>query len=131
MSNQRRHYRHTFDRETRLEIRLLPRERGVSSAEGELINLSVGGMRIKLDRLSPGQRTVRDWRVEADLPVECLRRGVLSSVVYREDRPEGVYVGLQFSTMIDEQVELSRDREIGRFLIDEQRKRLTPEPRAV
>ncbi len=121
MEIQRKDYRHSFPPDERIRVDLEfsgPR----TLLHGEIVNLSVGGMRVQfvdpVPPLKPRGRLV----ARASIQKEQVDLSLPSSVVYAEHSDEISFCGLQFLSSANRTLDESRERTVWRFLLEEQRR---------
>lgn len=117
MDNRRAHYRHAFPTAERPRVELeLPEGRGTCA--GEIINLSLGGMQVRLPERLPALDLLA--RVVARPALPGARLATPSTLVYA--RPEGVGVrcGLAFFRSVHPWGDDTRDKALWRFLLGAQ-----------
>ncbi len=126
MENRRQAYRHAFEPQETLRAELhRPGQRAVLS--GDVLDLSLGGLRIRLQQTSSslgiGDSVVtRLLGRDSSAPVEL---GLIlpSQVVSLLEGGNGCYCGLRFLPIADLRVNEDIERQLSRFLLDEQRRR--------
>jgi c-di-GMP-binding flagellar brake protein YcgR len=118
MDNRRLDYRHAFDASDRFAIAL---RSGAGAFEGEIIDLSLSGMSVLLKR--PAGELKPNQRVHAELKLGAAGPMPLSAVVVHGRRtPEPCY-GLRFLPLAETHATDARERQLMRYLFDEQRRR--------
>jgi c-di-GMP-binding flagellar brake protein YcgR len=123
MENRRQSYRHPFPTSEPVGVEIAPPE-GQPPLRGELLDLSVGGMKIRLDAAHPvsvgGHLTVR--LVRRQTPPLRLLLGMAGEVKHVEQDGRHVCLGLQFVQQGEAPAGETRERELSRFLAEEQRR---------
>jgi hypothetical protein len=125
MENRRQTYRHPFDPEEALRV-AVHKPGGLLSLDCELLDLSLGGMRVRLRDATRSLR-VGDSVVSRLLgrdspePVE-LSLALPSQIVYLERRDARVDCGIHFLPLADPGTNDNIERILGRFLMAEQRR---------
>lgn len=123
MENRRKNYRHTFEPLERLCVELqAPAPR--TNYTGDLVDLSVGGMRIWLGGAAPPPLLNGRYLAYAQPPGSTLRLGLNAGVVHVQRRANGCYCGLRFLPSADPSLDERREQSIWRFLLGEQRRAL-------
>jgi c-di-GMP-binding flagellar brake protein YcgR len=125
MENRRQTYRHPFPPTEVLRVELQVPE-GQPPLTAELIDLSLGGMRV---RLPPASDRLREGEVigarlvgrAGPVPVE-LDLTLRSRVVYLHAAEEGAYGGMHFLPAANAAANEKTERVLGRFLMAEQRR---------
>ncbi len=120
MENRRKNYRHSFPPAEGRHVDLeLPARRGTTT--GEILDLSIGGMRIRLDKGVDPPKPNDMLRVRSAIPGMDARHGLASAVVYSRTTQDGHYCGIQFLSSTNPIADESREKALWRFLMDEQR----------
>jgi c-di-GMP-binding flagellar brake protein YcgR len=114
MENRRQDFRHAFPPPERRRVHLTA---ATGTATGEILDLSLGGMRVRLEpagALKPRQR----YRVQLSLTAdEAL--ALDAEVVHGRNDPENG-CGLHFLPLVDLRASDARERRLWKFLLDEQ-----------
>lgn len=121
MEDRRKHYRHLFPAAERPSVRL-DQVNQRSSFQAELLDLSLEGMRLRLEGRSSPLRL--DERVVAhlELPRLATPLTLTCSVVYLERLGEVLDCGLHFLPLLVPAAQKERERILGKFLLEEQRR---------
>ncbi len=126
MENRRQTYRHTFEPEDALRVELhLPGKRGVFACE--LIDLSLGGMRVRLPwpphELQIGDSvTARLLGREAPNPI-VLSLALPARIVYLRRHDDTAHCGLKFLPTASPSANDNIERTLAGFLLAEQRRK--------
>jgi c-di-GMP-binding flagellar brake protein YcgR len=126
MENRRQTYRHLFDPAEVLRVELhLPGKQGVLACE--LLDLSLGGMRVQASSLPVGIRmgdsiTVRLVGREAPDPV-VLSLSLPARIIHLGQEGEVVRCGLQFLPTASPSANATIERRLASFLLAEQRRK--------
>ena len=119
MQNRRQHYRHEFAPTRRFVVRLESSE-GESALQGEVINLSTGGVCVYAPALR--KQSAEKWLVTISLDPETAPLSIPVERVYTRDG-DPACCGFRFVDTPDTQELEERERKIWRFLLVEQRRR--------
>ncbi|HTU19768.1 MAG TPA: PilZ domain-containing protein [Gemmataceae bacterium] len=126
MENRRQTFRHAFDPEEALRVELhLPGKPGVHACE--LLDLSLGGMRIRLPQKLPELQvgdsvTARLIGREAPNPV-VLGLALPARIVYLRQHDDACLCGLQFLPTASPSTNERIERTLASFLLAEQRRK--------
>ncbi len=123
MENRRQDYRHTFAPPRQLRVELHAPGRRVASV-GDIVDLSVGGMKIRLHEGTPPLALAERCWASSTLPVGDLQLALHATVVHVQMGTSGCYYGLHFLPSVDPCVDEKREQAIWRFLLEEQRRAL-------
>ncbi len=120
MENRRANYRHSFAMQAGVEVEL---ECVLHSLTifGRLVDLSVGGMKVRLWAPCVRDLANDDWILCASIPDLPGTPVLLSSVVYSWRDGAVGYCGMRFLPLADAKANEARDQLLWRFLLDEQR----------
>jgi len=120
MQNRRQHYRHAISPSHQLSVKL----QGATASDvvtGELVNLSLGGMCVKLTE--PGKRSDRHWIAELALTHESAPMRIPAQAVYtKEGEPN--CLGFRFLAVSNSLIQEKNEEIIWKFLLAEQRREL-------
>jgi len=116
MENRRIDYRHTFEEPERLPVSL---HVGAAELHGEVLDLSVAGMAVRLDE--PAAIRPRD-RLHVDLSLAGDQKVALPAVVVHGQQAPTPHLGLRFLPAADLQASDARDRLLWRFLVAQQQR---------
>jgi c-di-GMP-binding flagellar brake protein YcgR len=121
MESKRKDYRHNFPADERIPVDLeLSGARTV--LHGEIVNLSVGGMRVhfvdSVADLNPQGRLV----ARASIRESKIDLALASTVIYAEQSDDASYCGLRFLPSASRTIDESTERIVWSFLLDEQRR---------
>jgi hypothetical protein len=125
MNNRRHTYRHPFVAAEQVKVELVAPAKG-RALRCELIDLSIEGMKVRLDaNASPGV----DEQLTARLlgrPTPPVHLGLLLLGQVKYVLPEGRHVccGIQFLPAASLPLNEQRESALGRFLVEEQRRAL-------
>lgn len=127
MENRRQFYRHAFEPRDTLRAELhRPGQRAVLT--GEVLDLSLGGLRIRL-RGAANSLGIGDslftrllGRDDGPVPVD-LSLSLPSQVVSLLQRGDEWHCGFRFLPIADSRANEDIERTLSRFLLDEQRRR--------
>jgi c-di-GMP-binding flagellar brake protein YcgR len=123
MENRRQSYRHPFPESEPVGVEITASE-GQPPLRGELLDLSVGGMKIRLDAGHEvsvgGHLTVRAVRRQS--PPLRLLLGLAGQVKHVEQEGRHVCLGLQFLPQAMAPADDTREGKLSRFLAEEQRR---------
>ncbi len=114
MDNRRQTYRHFFPVPERRPVEV---RAGAQSWRGELVNLSIEGLGLRLESRQPLPAPGR-CRVHVNLDAESPLT-LDAEIVYRSDGPEP-HCGMHFLPLADLSAGEARERRLAKFLIDEQ-----------
>lgn len=119
MENRRQDYRHAFPPPERRRVHLTANTGTAKTGTmGEILDLSLGGMRVRLPEsaapLSPQQRYRVELSLAADEPL-----ALDAEVVHGKNDPENG-CGMHFLEVVDLGARAARERKLWKFLIDEQ-----------
>jgi hypothetical protein len=123
MENRRQHYRHVFSLGRRLRVRLTLAERE-AAYDGEVLDLSVGGMRLRFKHdlsLEAKQHVLARISRSSAAGVE-FRFGLPSEVVHAKPNRGGCDYGVCFLPSEDPTTTDTYRRAIWRILSNEQRR---------
>ena len=125
MENRRQSYRHAFVPEEALRVELHKPGQPVPFI-CELLDLSVGGMRVRLNATAHSLRTgdsviTRLFGRDTPEPVE-LSLALPSRIVHLQPQGEHFDCGIQFLPTANPSTNESVERTLGRFLMAEQRR---------
>jgi len=126
MENRRQTYRHFFDPEDILRVELhLPGKQGAHACE--LLDLSLGGMRVQLTPPPAGLQvgdsvTARLLGREAPNPV-VLSLALPARIVYLRQQEDVLQCGLQLLPTASPSTNERTERTLASFLLAEQRRR--------
>jgi len=127
MENRRQDFRHIFLPARRPRVELQLAHLG-TTFKCQVIDLSVGGMRIRCDKDQCLPRETKDQVVARITQVSPAGAGfrleLLSALVHSEPHENARDYGLRFLPATRPSAAESRDKAIWRFLIGEQRRRL-------
>jgi c-di-GMP-binding flagellar brake protein YcgR len=122
MENRRQSYRHPFRESEPVAVEIAVPEG--QTLWGELLDLSVGGAKIRLDAACPvgvgGHLTIRLLRRQT--PPLRLELGLAGEVKHVEKEGRHVFVCLQFVPQKAPPAGEPRERTLSRFLAEEQRR---------
>ncbi len=123
MENRRSDYRVVFTLQDALPVKLesMPLRQAL---QGQVVDLSVGGMRVRFSghrmQLSPTEL----WIAQPTLPGLPGSLAMRSAIVYSRARQSGSEYGVHFLPLADRDLTEARAKLIWRFLLEEQRKRI-------
>lgn len=118
MENRRQDYRHTFEPHERLQVEVLPTA-AHQPIRGEILNLSVGGMAVRL--LQPVPVTPYQ-RLRVTIPLATEQTLTLSAeAVHTHTTPEP-QLGCRFLPLADPHATERRDQSLWCYLLDAQRR---------
>ncbi len=119
MENRRAYYRHAFPPGERLAVDMETAE-GHKTYHGEIIDLSLGGLQVRLD--GPAPPLTAEDRLIARLALPGLpQRPALPAAVRHWRIGDGeVYCGLAFRSFLAGPADEERERLLWRFLYEEQ-----------
>lgn len=120
METRRKDYRHAFPSPKRLKVLVKP-ARSRSPVVGDIVDLSVHGMRVHFAEEPASLTQGDDVIAEASLPGVPAPLGLRSRVVYVQTEGEARYLGFHFLPTATLQMNEDRDRTIWRFLLQAQR----------
>ena len=127
MDNRRQDYRHVFEPHQHRTAALT--SHAAKSVRGEIVDLSVGGMRLRMTErtvpLRPRERIRVQFSLDGDQPLS-----VDAEVVYATADAEA-HCGMHFLRLADAQANDARERKLWGFLLEEQlraRRRQLPAP---
>jgi c-di-GMP-binding flagellar brake protein YcgR len=125
MENRRQSYRHAFVPEEALRVELHKPGQPVPFI-CELLDLSVGGMRVRLNATAHSLRTgdsviTRLFGRDTPEPVE-LSLALPSRIVHVEQQGDNFACGIHFLPTANPSTNESIERTLGRFLMGEQRR---------
>jgi c-di-GMP-binding flagellar brake protein YcgR len=117
MQNRRHYYRHTLAPKYNLTVSFRTTD-GAGSFSGELVNLSIGGIRVATQRTEerPGKRWIATFTLEADSPP----LSIPVERIYAQDDKAG-YCGFHFLARARVRDQEEQERIIWQFLLEEQR----------
>jgi hypothetical protein len=120
MENRRRDYRHHFPHPPGIRATLASLGPTPAHFMGEIVNLSLGGAAVQIDEQAGTPASSSQWNVCFSLPAG----DVVSANALFMHRAHGASgsCGFQFLPLVDPLAQENRERLIGRFLMDEQRK---------
>ena len=116
MENRRQDYRHAFPPPARIAVELLRAGTRVP-VEGEIVNLSVGGMGVELKQAASDTAAGR-WLARFTVPLEQTPLSIPARLVHAAN---ACSCGFQFLPLVDSIAHEHRERLIGRYLLEEQR----------
>ena len=119
--NRRRDYRHPFlPTDTRpVDLELLAHP---ATTMGEILDLSLGGMRVRLDKKVDPPKPNDRLRVRSAIPGMDSSLGLASVVVHSQTTPDGHFCGIHFLSSTNPTADDGREKALWRFLMDEQRR---------
>jgi PilZ domain len=121
MATQRKDYRHSFSPEERIQVELeLNSPRAV--LHGEIVNLSVGGMRVHFAEPIPALNPSGRLAARAVIREKNLDIALTSSVIYAGQGDQGAYCGLRFLPLANRTADEKREQIVWRFLLEKQRR---------
>jgi c-di-GMP-binding flagellar brake protein YcgR len=118
MDNRRRYYRHSFIGPPLLQA-TLSSAGGPESRRGEIVNLSVGGMALRLEDQT-FLASASQWTIGV-----CLNRDtplLLQATLVHQATDNNPSYGFQFHSLAETHANEEREKVIWSFLLDEQRK---------
>jgi len=116
MQNRRQHYRHFFSPNHRLRATVIKQAEGTNLA-GEIVNLSLGGVCVKLDSSSETVDGMCHVKFVLDGTDETLHVRAERIHAQQPDR----FLGLKFHFPIHLPTRDSLERKISKYLLDVQR----------
>ena len=123
MENRRQTYRHTFGESDRVSVEITPSD-GKTTLRGELVDLSIEGMKIRLEAkvtLELGvELTIR--LNQRRIPSIHLPLSLVGQVKHVEDRGQHVHLGIQFLQQASPTANDPRESKLSHFLAEEQRR---------
>jgi c-di-GMP-binding flagellar brake protein YcgR len=119
MENRRQHYRHQFAPTHAFGVRLQSRD-GSPTLDGELIDLSIGGMRVYASALT--KEMADEWIVTLPLDTAAAPLSISAQRVHRREGAAAC-CGFRFLDAADMQTSEERAKVIWQFLLKEQRQR--------
>jgi hypothetical protein len=120
MENRRKDYRHHFSHPHRIGAELASFGPKPVHLTGEILDLSLGGAAVQIDEQTHTPASSSQWKVRFSLPAGEVMS--LNATFIRRATPETPSCGFQFLPLVDPLAQENRERMIGRFLMDEQRK---------
>jgi c-di-GMP-binding flagellar brake protein YcgR len=120
MENRRQNYRHLFV-PPQLCVELQAPAQGAICL-GALLDLSIGGMKIRLDDLTQPLALHGRCLARSVLAAGHLRLALSAAIVHLQIGEDGRYLGLRFLPSVDPRVNEQREQVIWRFLMEEQRR---------
>ena|SRR5208282_3916440 len=124
MENRRQYYRHLFTPGRRLRVQLGLPGSG-ARYNGEVIDLSIGGMRVRLkDAIQPvpgDDQLLAEISRKSGAEVE-FQLGLTADIVHSEAHADTRDYGIRFLPVQNAAASETRERAIWRFLIQEQRR---------
>ncbi len=120
MDNRRADYRHTFRTQDDIQVEL---ESALTHTKirGRLRDLSTTGMKIWLLDPPVGVTRSESWILRAPVP-GLARSSARATIVYYEPGSAGGHCGMRFLRLADPRATEAREKQIWRFLLDEQRR---------
>jgi len=119
MENRRQHYRHEFA-PTRVFVVRLQSVDGDSTLQGELLNLSIGGMCVYAPALK--EKPAQKWIATLPLGAENETVSIPAKRVYVRNADTACY-GFRFLEDADVEAAEAREKAVWSFLLNEQRRR--------
>jgi c-di-GMP-binding flagellar brake protein YcgR len=119
MENRRQHYRHGFTPTHSFVVRLQSPD-GSLAVEGELVDLSVGGMCICAPGLT--KEDAETWIATLPLDTEAVPLNIPAQRVHRRGGA-AAFCGFRFLDAADGQMSEEREKAIWKFLLREQQRR--------
>jgi c-di-GMP-binding flagellar brake protein YcgR len=119
MQNKRLDYRYPFAPAERRRVEIKPDGASETTLQGEIVNLSVSGVAVRLDSAAPPQRHAR-LRLRFVLGAD--QEMALPAEVMHGGDPDGQVWGLRFLPLADLAATEARERIVWRFLMQEQRR---------
>ena len=118
MENRRQDYRHIFRPHERRQVQMSAAAAG--TLRGELLDLSLGGVRVRLPGGAPPLKPQERCRVQLEVDSD---QALLfdAEVIHREPDPEAS-CGLRFLPLVDVNAWELRERRLWKFLLEEQRR---------
>jgi c-di-GMP-binding flagellar brake protein YcgR len=118
--NRRKDYRHVFPPARRLPIRFSVGDGGVR-LQGDLVDLSTGGMRVRLPADGATSAKNEPVTAAAELPLPSGALTLPSQMVYGIPFGDEMLCGFRFLPSATEEADQERERTLWRFLTQEQR----------
>lgn len=126
--NKRNDYRYSFTRPERLPVQLSFSREPAITLPGVILNLSVGGMALLLEKPSHllDPETEPTVVAEFQLPQDStsLAVSIQCRLVHQEEVGKQHLCGLRFLPLPDPEEEKARDKQIWLYLMDQQRRLL-------
>jgi c-di-GMP-binding flagellar brake protein YcgR len=117
MTNRRRHYRHPFFPAGRLQVTLTAPNSTVC-LEGEVMNLSIGGMCIESHELRTSAQ--ERWIAQISLAPDAPPLRIPVERIYAQN-DERTWCGFRFQPPTNLNVREEQEKQIWKFLLEEQR----------
>lgn len=122
-TNRRQDYRHRFEPDGQLPAEVLSAQRHEPLA-GEIVNLSVSGMLVRVDYLTIPFTPDEQLIVSVKSPEDNFHLTVRTELVHKRVQDGSRYYGLRFLRPISPAASASRDDQVWRFLLEQQRRTL-------
>jgi len=123
MENRRKNYRHVFAPARRLPVDFLPAD-SRARLHGDLVDLSTGGMRVRMTAEGAASADAKPVIATAELPLPSGRLAVRSLLIYAQASGDETLCGFQFLPSESAEADLEREQALWRFLTEEQRREL-------
>jgi len=123
MQNRRNDFRVVFTLQDALPVKLesMPLRQAL---QGQVVDLSIGGMRVRLSGRRVELAPTELWIAQPTLPGLPGRLAMRSAIVYSRAQQSGSEYGVHFLPLADRELAEARDKLIWRFLLEEQRRRI-------